>query len=518
MRLADYLLHLDVQRYDSVAWIDRNPNGSQSRAWTWIEVQRLTAAVANYLRDRSVGPGDRVVNLGRNSLAWAALDLACSMINAVHVPVDSRFSMSQQAHCIELVNPTLVFSDSPMEGESCGLGQLTFLPHCGLSIDQIVSPFSPNDLANILFTSGTTGVQKGVMLSHKNLHSNALAKLDAMPQSHDDHRLNFLPFSHAYARTCELTTWLISNSSMEVASGFEEVLRQAEYARATLINGVPVFFESLVQKSDQTQGARSFTREILGGQVRRLASGGATLSNGTRTRFAKIGLPIFQGYGLTESSPVICSNRSEGNCSSEKYREANLSEVGPPVRGMRIRIDETGRLWASGDGVMLGYWQDPEGTHAKIVDGWLDTGDLAEYVDKTKDAESTAIRILGRSDDTLVLSNGYKVPPLPIEQIILAESWVSQCLLVGTNLPFPVLILKPTEAGRAMRLPSQMLLRIEEILNEFPRVAIPRKIIIADEVWTKENGLINFKGVLMRKKLESYYRTRIHEAYEDQMV
>jgi long-chain acyl-CoA synthetase len=511
MRLADYLLDLDVNRYDSVAWIDRNPNGSPSRVWTWIEVQRLTATVAIFLRDQSVGPGDRVVNLGCNSLAWAVLDLACSMINAVHVPVDSRFSISQKEHCIELVKPTLIFSDTPDDAESKSLDQLTSLPPRGTSIHQIASRFSPNDLANILFTSGTTGIQKGVMLSHKNLLSNALAKLDAMPQSHSDHRLNFLPFSHAYARTCELTAWLVSHSSMEVASGIEGVLKQAEYARATLLNGVPVFYESLVKKSDQTHGTRSLTREILGGQIRRLASGGATLSQGTRARFAKIGLPIYQGYGLTESSPVICSNRSEENTSLGKYRDANLSEVGPPVKGMTVRIDETGRLWASGDGVMLGYWQDPEGTRAKIVDGWLDTGDLAEYVDKSKDLDSSTIRILGRSDDTLVLSNGYKVQPHPIEQIIVAEPWVSQCLLVGTNLPFPVLILKPIEANHTTKLPSQMLLRIEELLNEFPRVAIPRRLIVTDEVWTKENGLVNFKGGLMRKRIETYYQSRINE-------
>jgi len=516
MRLADYLLHLDVQRYDAIAWIDRNRDGSISRAWTWIEIQRLTAATATFCLDHSVGTGDRVVNLGRNSLAWAILDLACSAINAVHVPIDGRFSMSQQKNCIHLVKPTLVFSDGPSaSGPSASgwseLGQLTSLLPTDQTLQQIALPFSHEDLANILFTSGTTGVQKGVMLSHKNLQSNALAKLDAMPQTHRDRRLNFLPFSHAYARTCELTTWLISRSCMEVASGMEDLFHRAAFSAPTLINGVPVFFETLEKKLMQKQATQACVRELLGGQVRRLASGGATLPNSVRARFAAIGLPIYQGYGLTESSPVICSNRSGASDIAEKECEVNLVEVGPPVKGMNVRIDESGRLWVSGDGVMLGYWQDTEGTKTKIVNGWLDTGDLAEYVDNTNCVESSAIRILGRADDTLVLSSGYKVQPLPIEQMVLAESWVSQCILVGTSLPFPVLIVRPVETHYPPMRANEMLACIEKILHEFPRYSIPCKVIIAEDGWTKENGLLNFKGGLIRKKIESQYQSQIFE-------
>lgn len=516
MRLADYLLRLDAENYDSIAWIDRNHDGSIAKTWTWIEVQRLTVAAATFCLDHSVGKGDRVVNLGRNSLAWAILDLACSAINAVHVPIDGRFSIAQQQHCIDLVKPKLVFSDvpsasGPIASEWSELGQLTSLLPTDQTLQQIALPFSSNDLANILFTSGTTGVQKGVMLSHRNLHSNALAKLDAMPQSHPDRRLNFLPFSHAYARTCELTTWLISSSCMEVASSMEDVFNRALFSAPTLINGVPFFFETLEKKLVQMQATHANIHELLGRQVRRLASGGATLPNSIRARFAAIGLPIYQGYGLTESSPVICSNRSGESEMGEKECEANLVEVGPPVKGMKLRIDESGRLWVSGDGVMLGYWQDTEGTKAKIVNGWLDTGDLAENVDSTNGVESSAIRILGRADDTLVLSSGYKVQPYAIEQMVLAESWVSQCILVGTKLPFPILIVHPVETPYPPMRANEMLTRVEKILHAFPRYAIPCQVIVTEERWTKENGMLNFKGGLIRKKIESHYESKTLE-------
>ena len=139
---------------------------------------------------------------------------------------------------------------------------------------------------------------------------------------------------------------------------------------------------------------------------------------------------------------------------------------------------------------------------------------MAEYVDGANGFVPSAIRILGRSDDTLVLSNGYKVQPLPIEQTILAEPWVSQCILVGTNHPFPVLILKPVETGLPHTLPKEMMSRIEHVLVKFPRYAIPRKLILANEDWTKENGLVNFKGALIRKKIETYYKAAIDQAYQ----
>ena len=517
MRLADYLIQLTPERNNSIAWINRHHDGSISRAWTWIEIQRLTAAAATFLLDHSVRPGDRIANLGRNSLAWAVLDLACSAINAVHAPIDTRFSSSQKQHCIALVKPTMVFSDVAMTSESTTLEALTSLAHVDQPLARIALPFGTNDLANILFTSGTTGVQKGVMLSHKNLQSNALAKLDAMPQVDTDHRLNFLPFSHAYARTCELTTWLVSNSCMEVANGIEDMFQRGAFAKPSLINGVPVFYESIEKKRNPRQDLRVCVRELFGGQVRRLASGGATLPALVRGRFEAIGLPIFQGYGLTECSPVICSNRSGESDQGVNGRCANLVEVGPPVKGINARIDAGGRLWVSGDGVMLGYWQDADGTNARIVNGWLDTGDLAEYVEDVNRVIPSAIRILGRSDDTLVLSNGYKVQPMPIEQTILAEPWVEQCILVGTKRAFPVLILKPNELGPPRMLPDKMMSRIEHVLGDFPRHAIPRRLILVNEAWTRENGLVNFKGAQDRKKIESYYEGAINQLYQSSM-
>ena len=501
MRLVDQLLNISADQLCGIAWVERNCNSDAPQTWRWSDVKRYTASAARFLIDHSVGPGDRVVNLGANSLAWAVLDLACSAINAVHVPIDSRFSPSQRERCIGLVEPKMLFGDSISDGVR-DLGELLHQPSVSERLETLVRPFQANELANILFTSGTTGCPRGVMLSHRNLISNAYAKLDAMPQDHNDHRLNFLPFSHAYARTCELTTWLITRSSMEVANGIDGVLTKAPLAQPTLINGVPVFYERLVAKWGQEGGTQSALHELLGERIRRLASGGATLSDTVRALFAKVNMPIFQGYGLTESSPVVCSNRA-----GVGQETSILNEVGPPVKGVEIKLDSDSRLWVSGEGVMLGYWREPEATRAKLVDRWLDTGDLAEFVSGTNsDQDKGVIRILGRADDTIVLSNGYKVQPFPIEKILKSQPWVSQCMLVGRNCPHTVLLLKltsPVQADVASLAEYQS--QVELLLSDFPRHAIPKQLVVVEDAWTTDNGMLNFKGGLNRKAIEAEF-------------
>lgn len=500
MRLVDELQSISPDRLSGIAWVERDLNSGMLRSWTWADVQSLTVSAAVFLAESSVESGDRVVNLGRNSLAWVVLDLACSALNAVHVPIDSRFSLSQQARCIELVEPKLVFSDVPVASGYHDVGKLLRLPGASAGLEQVCRPFDLNDPANILFTSGTSGNPRGVMLSHKNLITNAYAKLDAMPQHQSDHRLNFLPFSHAYARTCELTTWLISRSSMEVAGGIDDALNRAKIVQPTLINGVPVFYDRLVAMWRRSGSTKSALHEILGSKILRLASGGASLSDAVRARFAAAGMPIYQGYGLTESSPVICSNRIGDADGSE-----NLTEVGPPVKGVKIKIDADSRLWVTGDGVMLGYWREPEATKARIVNHWLDTGDLAEFVsDGHSNNVNKTIRILGRADDAIVLSNGYKVHPFPIEQILNSQSWVSQCMLVGKNCPYTTLLIK-LSASEALDSPSELQSRVEKLLCDFPRHAIPKKLLVVEQEWTSANGMANFKGGLIRKQIEAEY-------------
>lgn len=537
MRIVDSVVHLPAMYEQKTAWVESIDTGLKKSnreriEWSWKDVRNLTAATVCRLLDLGVNSQDRICNLGKNSLAWAILDLACSALNAIHVPLDVRMGVEHRNQCIQSVMPKWIFldwgtqADPEWEKSVQILQDLVGNPENGpsemrpeVALQALCNPFCDRDVANILFTSGTTSSHKGVMLTHRNLVSNANAKLDAMPQRVDDHRLNFLPFSHAYARTCELTTWLLSYGSLETCSGIENVLKIASAVQPTLINGVPLFYERL----DRIWSAEGYSNDsllkTLGPKIRRLASGGAPIGDAVRCRFKDAGLPIFQGYGLTEASPVVCSNRSVRSAGLAGNEVDNLTEVGPPVDGVQVKIDSDSRLWVSGDCVMKGYWNDPVATQQRIVDGWLDTGDIAQYSVADSQIGTSTIRILGRADDTIVLSTGYKIFPLAIEQTLKLEAWIEDCMLVGNRRSFPILLLRPKLdiSGKPMadETDRNLLDRIRVVLAPFAAFALPKKWLVCSEDWTAEAGLTNFKGGLRRKKIEEFYSVKIEMAYRE---
>lgn len=498
----------------------------------WFELCRIVLGLVASLEQHGVRSGDRIVNLERNSVYWAGLDLACSALGCIHVPIDHRVPDAARVRMLETVEPSVVFGASPAMFErlsitrSRGISRIQDWTDDDASTGyrEIVSAIHELEArswtsrqssgawespATILFTSGTTGQSRGVTLSHRNLVSNALAKLDAMPERADDLRLNFLPFAHAYARTCELTTWLIVGSQMHTVNNIEHCLRAASSIAPSLINGVPYFYQQLHHQWKENGGSEGALRSILGPRIRRLASGGAALPQNVRADFEEAGLPIYQGYGLTETSPVVCSNR---DCTESQNRI--LENVGPAVRGNELRIDENNRLWVRGDCVMLGYWNDPDATQERIVNGWLNTGDLARWQQNSASGEST-ICILGRSDDTIVLSTGDKVHPAAIERRLVDLFPFERCMLVGTGKPSLVLLasLKPSDSDMTIGNNQNLIDAVCNALVDLPKFERPQFVLLVDEPWTSENGLLNFKGAVNRKRVEAFYNDRIEQLH-----
>ncbi len=512
-RLFDYLLHVPADCEPRVAWIDE-----QDRTWTWLEVRIRTLAVIEWLSDQGIRSGDRIVNATPNSLAWALLDLGCSALNAIHVPLDPRLSLAAMEAATRSVAPKLVFA----QGDLGGI--------CSLPIDGLISlptpsheshrdkAWDPDDVATILFTSGTSGSSKGLMLSHRNLVSNAIAKLDAMPQTAGDVRLNVLPFAHAYARTCELSTWVMSYSTMATASGIDDWFRRAPAVRPTLVNSVPLFYDrcwKLCTAAAPSVTEQDYLRTLLGGRMRRVASGGAAVSLSIRRWFADLGLPIYQGYGLTETSPVVCSNR-EGT----DQTPAILDGVGPTVHGMEVQLDGENRIWVRGAGVMRGYWNNPQETRLRIREGWLDTGDAGKWIVDHETSRSS-LEIIGRLDDAIQLSNGYQVYPTVIERRLIEQGIVTDGLLVGQGRPYLVLIAKVAsttpncdEAGHEER-ESSLLSVVRDQLSDCAAYEKPKRVAIVGDDWDATNGLMSFKGSKRRGALEAFYRPLIERLYRD---
>jgi long-chain acyl-CoA synthetase len=522
----------------AVAWIELDQqtgpaaNGDihtapEPRYVSWESILDRVNRLAYWFEQQALQPRDRIVNLGVNSLDWVVVDLACQAIGCIHAPIDHRRGAKDLQLCIAKLEPRLVLKNPRTE-----LTQVGTQKPSGSVQDRWLCADRSEETATILWTSGTSSQPKGVMLSHSNLVSNAQAKLDAMPQYASDLRLNLLPFSHAYARTCELTTWILSGSTLCTAGTSKDFIKIARQIRPTLINAVPslyhnwwqVWNEQLSSLTEQASLAgqasvtktrsnsdsetpsdrnQSTLRGFLGGNIRQLASGGAAIPKRLRDQFAARGLLIYQGYGLTEASPVVCSNRAVGSDG-----KPILEGVGPPVKGVQCRVEKDGQLALRSPGVMQGYWRDEKATSERIRDGWLLTGDSIEATNLLESNllesalfdSNSALHISGRIDDLQVLSNGTKFAPLPLESKIERIDEIEKAVLIGGDRPRPLLVLRLVPGAQVSRL--DLLDRVAKELADEPHHLHPLELTISNEPWTTENGLKHWKGAVNRREIE----------------
>jgi len=325
----------------------------------------------------------------------------------------------------------------------------------------------PDDVATIIYTSGTTGEPKGAMLTHGNIASNVHACLEVVALRRDEVALSFLPLCHIFERMAGLYTMLYAGVVIAYAEGFEHVATNAREVRPMIINGVPRFYEKvrervyenvrrepplrqkifawgmgrLIAAEHARRAGRAPAgwdalmtkladrlvahkiRDRVGGRLRLCISGGAPLSRETFEFFFAIGIRILEGYGLTETSPVICLNRP----GHEK-----AGAVGPPVPGVEVRIGEDGEILTRGPHVMLGYYRNPEATQAAIRDGWYHTGDIGTFDDEGR------LMITDRRKELLVAAGGKKGAPQPLEARFKQSPWIAEAVLIGDRRPYVV--------------------------------------------------------------------------------
>jgi long-chain acyl-CoA synthetase len=492
------------------------PDQGRWRPVSWWELWQAAQHLANRLQAEGLSVGDRLMHGLPNGLAWALIDLACHRLGVVTVPLAPGTPQRLLEHCRQRVQPRLVVERvAPwFEAGSADEDDSAIVDWCRHQPPYQRSPTSSNpprvvarstamtpsldNLATILFTSGTTGEPRGVMLSHRNLVHNAFAKLEAVPQTQYDRRLNILPLAHAYARTCELSTWVISGSSMLCLASLETLPAVAASWEPTLMNMVPYQLEKIRRDilehagQDRLQQRQRF-EFWFGKQLRWLAAGGASLVPEIYNFYERLGYPIIQGYGLTEASPVVCSNLAASPCSNG---------VGYPIRDTKLKLDQDQRLFVRGPGVMLGYWEDPAATAERLHDGWLDTGDRAIL------NSEGFVRILGRCDDRIVLSTGYKVDPLPIEQRLIQVPGLQQVMLLGHGRNFLTAIaVSPT------RNQAELLAEFRERLQGFPQHCLPKRLLLLRQPWEAGGGLLNAKGGLRRQAILERYAAAIADLY-----
>jgi long-chain acyl-CoA synthetase len=476
---------------DRVALISPGIDGPDHTT-TWSEICRDVRQLAVALHHEGVRPGDRIVQVGENSYEWILLDLAVHLVRGVHVALHSVLSGEQIAWQIRDCGAQFVFLSDGKQRAKLGRDDPSMAPDPFLLMsrrgDSISHPYvystsdlryskalsdpklvstadaleaaaladtRPDDLATILYTSGTTGEPKGVMLSHANLISNARGMLSVFPYQPDELRLCWLPLSHIYARTCDLYTWIIGGTQLALAESREKILENCQSLHPTLLNGVPYFFdkvrrhfESLPKATPkraahevggsssgaahEVSGAADGLAELLGGKLRLCSSGGAALPVATAEFYWQHGIRLVQGYGLTESSPVITASHPDSD---------RMGSVGQPIPGVEVRIGADGEILTRGPHVMLGYWNRPADTADTIRDGWLHTGDLGRLDD------ASYLWITGRKKDLIVTAAGKNIAPVAIESLLAEEPLISQVVVLGEGRNYLAALIVPDRAA-----------------------------------------------------------------------
>lgn len=481
---------------DTVALVD-----SRQITWTWRQLASFVNQVLQEFDQLCLVPGMHLATWMVNSHTWIAVDLAAQLAGLVHVAIDRRWPQSEALKMAEQTHSHILFVHDPPDDSANRISHLSIKSIASQdhssSMDFDVAVLrdrrrpKPEHAAQILFTSGTSTHPRGVVLSHNNLLSNARSKLAAAPQYTTDVRMNVLPFAHAYARTCELSTWILSGSQLVLAGDWRRLLQTAAQLRPSLINLVPHLAHELALALEKNSN-------VLGDRMRLLQVGGASLPNDTWQKLAQFGLPPLQGYGQTETSPVVCSNRSG---------HQRPGTVGQAVEGVELKLDETGQLWTRGPHVMLGYWNAQKETDQKIVNGWLCTGDLAESM------ADGYWRIIGRADDVIVLSTGYKVSPSDLTNRLGQDPWIEQLVIVGHGRPYAAALVLPRVTKLPLEFFSDSRLNHKKLteffrykwsiaLSDLPRPLLLERIGLFFEPLTTANGGLNFKGSIRRKFVE----------------
>ena len=424
-------------------------------------------------------------------------------------------------------------------------------------------PRNRDELATIIYTSGTTGKPKGVMLSHHNIVYNAYASLNTFKEGLDsnDIFLSFLPLSHTFERTAGYYMAMMAGAAVAYARSIPLLADDLKTIRPTVLASVPRIYERIYNaihakleegpplrhklftltvevgwdRFEYEQGRGAWQPKLLlwpilkrlvadkvmdrlGGRMRLSVSGGAALPPKVSRLFIALGLPLVQGYGMTETSPVVCVNRVEDN---------RPSTVGPPLEGIQVRIGEQNALLVKGPCNMLGYWNNPEATAAMIApDGWLNTGDTASI------GHGGYVTITGRLKEIIVMSNGEKVPPADMEEAILRDSLFDQVMVYGEGHPtlLVLAVVNPDkwrelagqvgvrhdmpEALHDSRVEQRVLQRIAEQIREFPGYAKVRRVILQTEPWSIENGMMTPTLKLKRAHVVSHFAKQIDQLYQ----
>ncbi len=564
----------------------------ETKSWHSLSYAQLMVRVMEWRRAyaaMNLERGTRIGILMPNSIDHACADQAALAnglvpvpLHAIDTPGASAFILSDSRAKVLVTNKltrwkqikaaggdlqdltAVIITEDEVDDETGMVRGLSEWLAAGTHVVELPEGPKEDDLAGIVYTSGTTGRPKGVMLTHGNIVSNVKATLECVFPQVGDIFLSFLPLSHTFERTAGYYLALATGCTIAYNRSVLLLADDLKTIRPTVIISVPRVYERIfarvhdkLKKSRPAArylfdwaveiGWRDFCRrnhlpvehtgrawldglmrplvrkvsstllDQFGGRLRIAISGGAALSSEVARTFCGLGLPIIQGYGMTEASPIIAGNNRTLN---------QPNTVGKPFNNVEVRLGEGDEIQIKGPSITRGYWNRPDATaDAFTEDGWFRTGDVGGF------NELGLLSIKGRIKEIIVTSTGEKVPPADLEAAIETDPLFSQCYVIGENRPYLSLItvVNPDEWASFAKscgvdpadpasldnpsVKTAALKRAKTAAGEFPHYALPRAVVLTQEPWTIENGLITPTLKLKRGPLSKKFANVIAQLY-----
>jgi len=567
IELFSYQLDKQNKKDIFLQWL--NPNNQKT--YTWEETEKSILKLSKTIK-RNIKEGDRCLLVSENRPEWLVSDLAIMLSGGITVPAYTTYTEEDYKYLIEDCEPSLVIvsNNELLKKLSKTIDEKNFIQKV-ITLDDINevtnnlnliskekylnfsalikdnllekdkiqnNKLKRNSPACIIYTSGTGGNPKGVILSHGGVLNNLVGASEIMRPLFNSRPvfLTWLPLSHSYEHTVQFVQIAVG-AKVFYAEKIEKLLDNIFEAKPTIMTAVPRFYQNLYNKINinlkkQTGFkaklidatiklgkkkllnqkmtylekfinlivealVRKKIKKQFGGNLKAFVSGGGALDQEIGEFLNSVGLPTLQGYGLTETSPVVSCN---------PIHKIRVETVGPPFKGNQVKIADDGEILVKGENVMLGYWNRKKETEQVIIDGWLHTGDIGEI-----DLDDGYLKITDRKKDIIVSAGGDNISPAKIENMITNESEIDQCMVYGDKKNYLVALIVPNKDFLNKKEKIKNI--IEKINKKLTLLEKIKRIQLIDENFSIENGLMTPTMKVKRKKVIEKYKNQLEKLY-----
>ena len=532
------------------------------KTYTWEQTFNFINIVSQELK-KIVNKGDRCLLISENRPEWFISDLSIMFSEAITVPAYTTYAEKDYEYIINDCKPSVIFVSNDEQfnkikkiiSEKSYIKQIFSFENLNdsdennfININDLLQNNLQNDLNNfnikrndiacIIYTSGTQGNPKGVMLSHGGILNNCEGAIELLKPLINNKQVNFLtwlPLSHSYEHTVQFVQISVL-AKIFYAEGIDKLIKNMGECSPDIMTAVPRFYQNLYQKINsnfkKTKGlkkilinrtislglkkikkiplnlfekiedtileklVRDKIRQQFGGSLKTFVSGGGALDKDVGYFLNSVGLPTLQGYGLTETSPVVSCN---------PINDIRVETVGPPFSGNQVKLAEDGEILVKGENVMIGYWNNPEETKKVLKDGWLYTGDIGEF-------ENNYLKITDRKKDIIITPGGDNISPLKIENEITNSEYFDQAIVYGDNKPYLVALLILQDEKKDSN-KDEINNEIEKINNNLSKIEKIKKFFLIKEKFSIENGMLTPTLKLKRFKIINKYKNSFENLY-----